>query len=95
MITEVPGSAIDRLAPAAARIGRTHSSISNTNTISPRRRLVLSKTVITSNPAIKKIGDETIVFASSAVGVQKLRLTGKGWNPSRLASSVGLKYPPA
>jgi hypothetical protein len=35
-------------------------------------------TVITSNPAIKKVGNETIAFASGAVGVQKLRLTGKG-----------------
>jgi hypothetical protein len=34
-------------------------------------------TVITSNPAIKKVGSETIAFASGAVGVQKLRLTGK------------------
>jgi hypothetical protein len=34
-------------------------------------------TVITSNPAIKTIGSETIAFGSGAVGVQKLRLTGK------------------
>ena len=34
-------------------------------------------TVITSNPAIKKVGEETIAFASGAVGVLKLRLTGK------------------
>ncbi|CAA2143087.1 hypothetical protein [Hyphomicrobium sp. ghe19] len=34
-------------------------------------------TVITSNPAIKKVGNETIAFASGAVGVRKLRLTGK------------------
>jgi hypothetical protein len=35
-------------------------------------------TVITSNPAVKKVGNETIAFGSGAVGVQKLRLTGKG-----------------
>jgi hypothetical protein len=34
-------------------------------------------TVITSNPAIKTVGNETIAFGSGAVGVQKLRLTGK------------------
>ncbi|UGY11151.1 hypothetical protein [Phyllobacterium pellucidum] len=34
-------------------------------------------TVITSNPTLKKVGDQTIAFASGAVGVQKLRLTGK------------------
>ena len=34
-------------------------------------------TVITSNPAIKKVGAETIAFGSGAVGVQKFRLTGK------------------
>jgi hypothetical protein len=34
-------------------------------------------TVITSNPAIKTVGKETIAFGSGAVGVQKLRLTGK------------------
>src|SRR6201995_4313591 len=34
-------------------------------------------TVVTSNPAIKKISGETIAFASGAVGVQKIRLTGK------------------
>jgi hypothetical protein len=34
-------------------------------------------TVITSNPAIKTVGEETVAFGSGAVGVQKLRLTGK------------------
>jgi hypothetical protein len=34
-------------------------------------------TVITSNPAIKMVGGEMIAFGSGAVGVQKLRLTGK------------------
>ncbi len=34
-------------------------------------------TVITSNPTLKKVGVQTIAFASGAVGVQKLRLTGK------------------
>src|ERR1700761_986128 len=42
---------------------------------SPGRKLSLSDvktvpTVITSNPALKKIGGETIAFASGAVGVQ-------------------------
>jgi len=45
-------------------------------------------TVITSNPAIKKVGGETIAFASGAVGVQKLRLTGK-----QLQAGNFLPYP--
>jgi hypothetical protein len=36
----------------------------------------VAPTVITSNPAIKKVGGESIAFASGAVGVLKLRLTG-------------------
>jgi hypothetical protein len=34
-------------------------------------------TVITSNPAIKMVGNEMIAFGSGAVGVQKLRSAGK------------------
>jgi hypothetical protein len=45
-------------------------------------------TVITSNPAIKKVGNETIAFASGTVGVQKLRLTGK-----RLEAANFVPYP--
>jgi hypothetical protein len=57
------------------------------------RKLSLSdvrtvSTVITSNPAIKKVGSETIAFASGAVGVQKLRLTGK-----RLEAGNFVPYP--
>ena len=35
--------------------------------------------VFDSNPAIKKVGNETIAFASGAVGVQKILLTGKAF----------------
>ena len=48
-------------------------------------------TVITSNPAIKKIGNETVAFASGAVGVQKLRLTGKALEAGNFVAYPGFE----
>lgn len=36
-------------------------------------------TLITSNPAIKRVGSEAIAFASGAVGVQKILMTGESF----------------
>ncbi len=48
-------------------------------------------TVITSNPAIKQLGSETIAFASGAVGVQKLRLTGKAMEAGNFVAYPGFE----
>ena len=48
-------------------------------------------TVITSNPAIKKVGAETIAFASGAVGVLKLRLTGKALEADNFVAYPGFE----
>lgn len=48
-------------------------------------------TVITSNPAIKQVGDETIAFASGAVGVQKLRLTGTALEAGNFVAYPGFE----
>ena len=48
-------------------------------------------TVITSNPTLKKVGDQTIAFASGAVGVQKLRLTGKTMEAGNFVAYPGFE----
>jgi hypothetical protein len=48
-------------------------------------------TVITSNPAIKTVGDESIAFASGAVGVQKIRLTGKAMEAGNFVPYPGFE----
>jgi hypothetical protein len=48
-------------------------------------------TVITSNPAIKQLEGETIAFASGAVGVQKLRLTGKAMEAGNFVAYPGFE----
>jgi hypothetical protein len=48
-------------------------------------------TVITSNPAIKTVGDESIAFASGAVGVQKIRLTGKQMEAGNFVAYPGFE----
>lgn len=48
-------------------------------------------TVITSNPAIKKVGNETIAFASGAVGLMKLRLTGKAMEAGNFVPYPGFE----
>jgi hypothetical protein len=48
-------------------------------------------TVITSNPTVKKIGVETIAFASGPVGVRKLRLTGKALEAGNFVAYPGFE----
>jgi hypothetical protein len=48
-------------------------------------------TVITSNPALKKLGAETVAFASGAVGVLKLRLTGKALEAGNFVAYPGFE----
>ena len=48
-------------------------------------------TVITSNPAIKKVGKQTIAFASGAVGVQKIVLTGKQMKAGNVIAYPGFE----
>ena len=50
-----------------------------------------SLTVFTSNPTPKKIGPATIAFASGAVGVQKLLLTGKALDPVDFVAYPGFE----
>jgi len=48
-------------------------------------------TVITSNPALKTVGNATIAFASGAVGVQKLILTGKALEAGNFVAYPGFE----
>ena len=48
-------------------------------------------TVFTSNPTLKKVGTATIAFASGAVGVQKLLLTGKALDPVDFVAYPGFE----
>ena len=48
-------------------------------------------TVFTSNPTLKKVGTTTIAFASGAVGVQKLLLTGKALDPVDFVAYPGFE----
>jgi hypothetical protein len=48
-------------------------------------------TVITSNPAIKKLGAETVAFASGAVGVRKIRLKGKAMEAGNFVAYPGFE----
>ena len=49
-------------------------------------------TALTSNPTLKKVRTATIAFASGAVGVQKLLLSGKAIDPANLWRIPALRH---